>query len=92
MDCVFCGIKEDGDIPDNHEDLIDEDVVIKSEVAFRNEDVEISARKDEHLGIFVGAYGTNGGELWAGIINGENEMVFDKSVPINYCPMCGRKL
>ena len=83
--CKYCAFEENGDLTDDHQDLIDS--VFKT---VNSEDKEC-ARLEIKSNIELSKKGII---LLSGLQTDDSggEYVLSGRIKINYCPMCGRKL
>ena len=102
-ECKFCKFEENGDIPQDREDLFDDEVNLsikmKAKICFNipclseEESATEVSNTDSILPIAINIGLQNGNELIASLYETNYGVPFYEVVKdINYCPICGRKL
>lgn len=89
--CRYCDLENDGEYPDYHEFMVDDDFDFKVPIKFESSVMDISANVEAFFNMFIDINGK--GELYPNIsTDGNDNIIYEKMIKFNYCPMCGRKL
>lgn len=84
-ECKICGGEED----DTKESLLDEEIEIEiNAISNEGDDCEAFFFGKKRLGFSLLLFGDSIGF----VVDSGGKEEFYKSIPVNYCPMCGREL
>ena len=94
MKCNFCNFEDNGDYPEDHQTIIDDDFTYRKSFDYRASDKpEYMRFQMAHVKAFNVSVYVNGYKGALGVMvddQGEELMCVEKK--INFCPMCGRKI